>query len=82
MTKNEIELWIKSLIKETLDIDTGIEELTGKEKLKNLGVNSVSFIKLIVAIEKQYDIEFEDEDLDFKRIPTINSLINYVSDRI
>lgn len=44
-------------------------------------MDSVEIIQLIVKLEEKYDIEFDDEDLDFEKICNINSLISIVEDK-
>jgi len=50
--------------------------------LKNIGINSITFIKIIVTIETEFGIEFGDEDLDYNEFPNIQSLVNYVEAKI
>ncbi|WP_158081644.1 acyl carrier protein [Paenibacillus selenitireducens] len=48
-----------------------------------LGIlDSVTFIKIIVEIEKTYGIEFDDDKLLLSEFPSIGSLINYVVSKI
>lgn len=51
---------VKELIKEMLPAGTEIDNET---LLKDAGINSLSFIKLIVSLEDEFDVEFEDEEL-------------------
>ena len=41
-------------------------------------VNSVDYIKIIVAIELEYDFEFEDDDLSIGRFKNITDLSHYI----
>lgn len=50
--------------------------------LTNLGINSIIFIKLILALEEQFDIEFEDEVLVPQAFPTVDSIVRYIKNRI
>ena len=45
------------------------EQITGEELFSK--VNSVDYIKIIVAIELEYDFEFNDDDLSIGRFKTI-----------
>lgn len=46
-----------------------------------IGVDSLSFIKIIVDLEQEFGFEFEDEMLSFLAFPTVKAMINYVTDK-
>lgn len=45
-------------------------------------VHSLFSIQLIIFIEKTFDIELNDEDLDLKKIRTINDIDQLVKEKI
>jgi amino acid adenylation domain-containing protein len=47
----------------------------------NIGLDSITFIKIVVALEGQFDFEFDDEMLLITKFPTIRSIIEYVDSR-
>lgn len=47
--------------------------------LRSLGMNSVSFIHLVVGLEKKYGIEFEDEYLDYEKYYSLADFCDYVN---
>ena len=46
--------------------------------LSDLNISSIVFIKTIIALEKEFDFEFDDEMLLITAFPTIKSIIEYV----
>ncbi len=48
------------------------------DKLQELGINSLSFIKIVVSIESAFSVEFDDEYLNFEKFNTVNDLITYI----
>lgn len=66
---------VKELIKESLPAGTVLEDET---LLKDAGINSLSFIKLIVALEDEFDIEFEDSELGKFETSTPAILTEYI----
>ena len=58
-------------IKKGVDLETNLEEI---------GVSSVDFIKLIVGIENEFDIEFDDEHLSYEKFKTVRDLIDYLDE--
>ena len=70
------------------DVQQKVEELfrqygnyeDGSNKITS--INSVDYIKIVVALEMEYDFEFYDEDLADDRFESIRALAEYVFERI
>jgi acyl carrier protein len=52
--------------------------VAGNTKLISLGLNSLLFIKFIVRLEVEFDIDFDDENMDIKNFVTFNDIVAYV----
>lgn len=50
--------------------------------LSNAGMDSITFIKIVVSLEATYDFEFSDEKLLMSEFPTVKSLIEYVESEL
>ena len=81
MNMNNIETKIRAIIEENAEMQKDFSHITSDIDLKNIGINSITFIKIVVSIETEFGIEFEDEDLDYNKFPNIKSLVNYVEDK-
>lgn len=69
------------LIKKTLEEKEGEKvKINMNDEFKNIGLNSISFIRLVVALEEKYDIEFSDEHLDHEYYNTVADFCNYVAE--
>ena len=66
---------ILQIIKDNLsnDISIGPESL-----LQDIEIDSITFIKIIVALESEFEFEFDDEKLLFTEFPSIKDMIDYV----
>ncbi|WP_223068388.1 phosphopantetheine-binding protein [Paenibacillus caui] len=73
---------LKEILKRELELGEQTDQLQLEDSLTSIGLSSVSFIKLIVAIENQFDFEFEDEDLNYNVFQTLQDVVNYVEKRI
>ena len=51
-------------------------ELTLKTKLKDLPLSSLGLVKLICAIEDEYDIEISNADM--KKFKTVKDVVEYL----
>jgi acyl-coenzyme A synthetase/AMP-(fatty) acid ligase/acyl carrier protein len=50
-------------------------------ELSSIGLDSITFIKTIVALESEFDFEFDDEMLLITKFSTIKSMIEYVESK-
>ncbi len=68
-------------IKESIENEI-IDQIVLEDDLSSIGVNSITFIKIVVDLETEFDFEFDDEMLSYKSFPTINSLVEYVDSKL
>lgn len=73
----EIEEIVQQKIKEALNIDE-LEELSIDTDLKKCGMDSLNAIELVVALEMQFGIEFDEDDLLVDNLCSIRKLLNIV----
>ncbi|NLN63926.1 MAG: acyl carrier protein [Clostridiaceae bacterium] len=79
---NKVELRIREIISKNVELTLPVEKIGNTDDLTAFGIKSISTIKVIVAIELEFGIEFEDEDLNFGNFRTISSFISYVEEKI
>lgn len=51
------------------------------DSIKNLGIDSLTFVELIIELEEKFDIIFDDEMLISSSFKTIQSFIDYIKKR-
>lgn len=51
-------------------------------RLEDLGYSSLAFVSLIMHLEQQFNIKFEDEYLSMDVLSTVSAVIQYVSKRV
>lgn len=72
---------VKSIVSEIIGI-SGVDEIGSDDDLLTLGLNSISFIKIVVTIENSFNITFDDEDLLFHNFNTLNKLTSYIQKKV
>lgn len=77
---NENERKLRNLIEKNAGLSTPISEISSSDDLTAFGVNSISYIKIVVAIEQEFGVEFDEVNLDFSMFKTINSLSEYIEE--
>lgn len=80
MSENEIKSVVKKTIKEIIgnDLAYDIDNIGDNESLLMIGVNSLNVIKLIMRIEEEFDLEFEDEDIALKNWKDIKTIVDLI----
>lgn len=64
------------------ELDSTIGDVTLETSFINAGIDSITFIRIVVALESEFGFEFDDEMLLITQFPTIKSMIEYVASKI
>ncbi|MEK4007735.1 phosphopantetheine-binding protein [Paenibacillus sp. FSL H7-0756] len=76
MTKQDIDVELTQIINDLISDGTlsgDYNEINFDWQTDSL-FNSLTYIKLLVSLEKAFDIEFEDEDLSYQKYSTLREL--------
>ena len=76
-----METKILDVINKVLD-EKDIHFILHEMNAEFLNIDSITFIKIIVALEEAFDFEFDDEMLLISKFPTIESMIEYVKTKV
>lgn len=69
-----IENRVREIVLNMLELKMTNDDLLSDTELQNIGMNSISFVKLIVEIENQFNIEVPDDKLLITEAGTIKKL--------
>jgi acyl carrier protein len=75
---------LKELIIRTLRLeDVGPEDIVASEPLfgEGLGLDSIDALELVVAIEREYQVEIPDAEVGRRAFASINSLADFVLEK-
>lgn len=73
--KRAFEVIILNLKEKSLD------NVSFDTDFSSVGLDSITFITTIVALEGEFDFEFDDEMLLITKFPTIRSMVEYVESK-
>lgn len=74
--KRAFEIIIESLSEKNSD------DVSLYMDFNSIGLDSITFIKTIVALECEFDFEFDDEMLLITKFPTVKSMVEYVESKV
>ena len=69
---------ILKIIQEVLKANNKDFDISIDMDLKRLGLNSLTYIKVIVDIENELDIMFDDDELDIESFKTVGDFVERV----
>lgn len=74
---SDVELRLKRIMIEKLGVDE-TADIRPEDSFYHWNLNSLSFIKLIVEVEKEFGLEIEDDSISLDKLGTLNSLAEYI----
>lgn len=66
------------MLKDTVEESDELDNLQPDADLSELGINSVTFMRIVIAIEMEFDVEWDDADLNYDSFSTINKIVTYI----
>ena len=75
-----IEETVKKIVIELLKIDENETSLHSDTNLQNVGMDSITFISLVVEIEETFDIEYPDDKLLIIESGTLKQIVTVIDD--
>ncbi|HUR93430.1 MAG TPA: acyl carrier protein [Gemmatimonadales bacterium] len=76
---SNVEEKVKDIIVEELGVER--EKLTGEASfMEDLGADSLDTVELVMAFEKEFDIDIPDEDAE--KLRTVGDALNYLHEKI
>jgi acyl carrier protein len=75
---DDLQARVINMVRENLEDGNELDNLKPDDDLSVLGINSVTFIKLVIAAEMEFGITWNEEDLDYRNFSTINNIVDYI----
>jgi acyl carrier protein len=76
---NDIQKKIYEIIISSLDLQ--INNATLETGFASSGIDSLTFIKIVVTLESEFEFEFDDEMLLITKFPTVKTMVEYVESK-
>jgi len=77
---SEIKMELKEIIVSIADFEIDTKNIdNGKDGIKKLGLNSLAVIKMMVEIERKFDIEMDVDEDNADILYSIDELAQYIS---
>lgn len=79
---DHIETKVVTIINEQLRDMLLQNEINLDDRFEEVGINSISFIKFIVELEKEFRFKFEYEELDVNKYETLRDIVLFIKGKI
>ncbi len=75
---------LKTIIAQELDVNLKVEEIDENASLfeEGLGLDSVTLVELISLVEKQFNIQFSESELNPESFSTLKVLADFISGKM
>ncbi len=77
-----IEQKLRDILKNNFEDPEVVDNISLDDNLTTYQLNSVSFIKIIVEIENEFDIEFDDEEISIETFETLEDVIHCIERKV
>ncbi len=74
---SDVELRLKRIMIEKLGVDE-TADIRSEDSFYYWNLNSLSFIKLIVEVEKEFGLEIDEDSISLDKLGTLKSLAEYI----
>jgi acyl carrier protein len=78
----EIKEIVIAILSAHCDKENVSQYLHENDDITKLGMNSITFISMVVDLESEFCFEFEDEALDYNKFRSLNILCSYVEEQM
>jgi acyl carrier protein len=78
MANEEVVRRVKDLIAESLGVNP-TEVVSTASFIDDLGADSLDIVELVMAIEKEFNVEIPDEDAE--KITTVQDAVDYIQNK-
>ncbi len=78
LTRDQVTSQVKDLIADSLGVDQESIQINSSF-IDDLGADSLDIVELVMAIEKEFELDIPDEDAE--RISTVQDAIDYILDQ-
>ena len=68
---------LKKIIVDQLGVDEDV--ITREAAIEELGADSLDLVETIMTVEEEFDIKFEDEDVE--NLKTVGDILDYIANK-
>jgi acyl carrier protein len=78
---SEMNTKVKTILIKELDLSTSADQIGDREALYSpqVRLDSLGLLRVIMALEAEFGVEIDDEDLMEKRLETVSDLVELVA---
>lgn len=80
MSRDEVTEKVKAIVIEALHAQKMANEITDETFLGTLGLDSLNIVDILLGLETEFGVAFDEEELDFEALETLGSLVGFVVD--
>ena len=82
MERAEIKDKLREIIFSSMNLSGQPSDIKGDNLVEEVGLNSVDALEILVHTEITFDIQIDDEDLNAELMSSLDTLANYIENKM
>ncbi len=82
MSRDDVTAKVKTIVAEALHAQKMANQMTEETYLENLGLDSLNIVDILLGIETEFGIIFDEDELDLAPLETIGTLVSFVMENL
>ncbi len=78
LSSREITQKVKNIVITALYSKGNITDVDENAPLTSLGLDSLSVVDIFMGLEREFDLELDESELDMSVVESVKTLVNYV----
>ena len=80
MDKKDLIAKMKEVLKEKMSVD--MDEVGEETDFVDYGISSQQYIQMLVTFENEFDIEFEEDELNINTLYNFNMIVECIENKL
>jgi len=82
LSRDEVTVKVKTILAEAFHTQKKLNQMTEDTYLENLGLDSLNIVDVLLGVEAEFGIVFDEDELDLAPLETVGTLVTFIMDNL
>lgn len=78
LSRDDVIAKVKTIVAEALHAQKAANAMTEETYLENLGLDSMNIVDVLLGVETEFGIVFDEDELDLAPLESIGTLVEFI----